>query len=120
MNRHELTPCGIFFLAFVFMGATRSPSHAAELPPWHGTYRIEDRTAFEFYAARANFPGAMQVREVKFLISGVDTANPTLHFQNSKAFAFHYDFVIEALGWDIDLWHMPTTPAATPTVLPLI
>ena len=39
----------------------------------YGTLRIEDRASFDFYADRNNFPGAMQMPEVKFTITGVDT-----------------------------------------------
>lgn len=45
----------------------------------------------------------MQVLEVKFLITDVDTPAPLLYFQNSKTHAFHYDFAVECLGWTIDL-----------------
>lgn len=73
------------------------------LSPVCGTRTIQDRAAFEFYANRENFPGAMQVLEVKFLIADVDTSCPQLYFQNSKTYAFHYDFAVECLGWTIDL-----------------
>ena len=46
----------------------------------------------------------MQVPEVKFTITGVDTPTPRLHFQNTKNYPYHYDFVVECLGWTIDLW----------------
>lgn len=72
--------------------------------PHYGTLTIEDRATFEFFAERANFPGAMQVREVKFFIPGVDTVTPELYFQNTKNYPFHYDFAREALGWTVDLW----------------
>ena len=49
-----------------------------DLAPEHGTYHLEDRAAYEFFAVRANFPGAIQAREVKILITGVDTSTPTL------------------------------------------
>lgn len=41
---------------------------------------IPDRATFDFFSDRNNFPGAMQVPEVKFTITGVDTpAAPVFH-----------------------------------------
>ncbi len=73
------------------------------LDPAKGTYSLPDRGTFDLYADRNNFPGAMQVPEVKFIIAGVDGPGPVLYFQNTKVYSYHYDFVVEALGWDIDL-----------------
>lgn len=73
------------------------------LPPDCGTLMIEDRAAFDFFAQRNNFPGAMQVPEVKFIITGVDTATPQLYFQNTRNYIYHYDFAVDCLGWTIDL-----------------
>jgi hypothetical protein len=64
---------------------------------------IPDRATFDFYSDRNNFPGAMQVPEVKFVITGVDTPTPHLYFQNTRNFSYHYDFVVDCLGWTIDL-----------------
>jgi len=68
-----------------------------------GTLRIEDRTSFDFYADRNNFPGAMQAPEVKFTIVGVDTATPQVYFMNTRNYPYHYDFVVECLGRQISL-----------------
>jgi pyruvate,water dikinase len=76
----------------------------AWLPGSCGTLRIEDRSTFELYADRNNFPGAIQVPEVKFTITGVDTPTPQLYFQNTRNYPYHYDFVVECLGWTVDLW----------------
>ena len=73
------------------------------LGPQCGTSAIDDRAGFEFYCQVANFPGAMQVREVKFLIANVDTAAPELYFQNTRNHALHYDFAVDCLGWTLDL-----------------
>jgi len=75
----------------------------ATVLPEDGTLDLPNRSVFEQYAARADFPGAMQVREVKFLITDVHTASPTLYFQNTKRFPFHYYFAANALGWNISL-----------------
>lgn len=68
-----------------------------------GTRTIPDRATFDSYSDRNNFPGAMQTPEVKFTITGVDTANPQLYFMNTKNYPYHYDFVVQCLGWSIDL-----------------
>jgi hypothetical protein len=64
---------------------------------------IPDRATFDFYSDRNNFPGAMQAPEVKFVITDVDTPTPRLYFMNTKNFPYHYDFVVDCLGWSIDL-----------------
>ena len=74
-----------------------------QIPPQYGTLRIEDRASFDFYADRNNFPGAMQTPEVKFTITGVDTPSPQLYFMNTKNYPYHYDFVVDCLGWRISL-----------------
>ncbi len=75
----------------------------AQLSPDCGTLRIVDRASFDLYADRNNFPGVMQAPEVKFTIPGVDTASPRLYFQNTRNHPYHYYFVVECLGWQIDL-----------------
>jgi pyruvate,water dikinase len=74
-----------------------------EMHPSCGILTIEDRDSFEFYSDRNNFPGAMKVLEVKFLIADVDTSAPRLYFQNTRNYPIHYDFAVECLGWAIDL-----------------
>jgi len=75
----------------------------AQVLPQYGTMDILDRSVFEQYAARSDFPGAMQVREVKVLITNVHTASPALYFQNTQLFPYHYYFAMDALGWTISL-----------------
>ena len=79
------------------------PAARAQVLPQYGAMDIPDRAVFEQYAARSDFPGAMQVREVKFFIANVHTASPTLYFQNTKIFPYHYYFARDALGWTIGL-----------------
>jgi len=79
-------------------------SWADELDPADGTRFIASREAFEFFAERNNFPGAMQVLEVKFLITGVDTDDPQLYLMNTKNQPYHYYFARDCLGWTISLY----------------
>ncbi len=91
---------GVGIMLTVCLLATADP---VPVDSRYGTLTIEDRAAFEFYSQRANFPGAMQVREVKFLLPGVDTETPQLYFQNTTNYPSHYDFALDALGWTLDL-----------------
>lgn len=86
-------------LAVFLVGIVRSQTIESR----YGTRTLEDRETFEFYAQVANFPGAMQVREVKFFIADVDTPEPQLYFQNTTNYPFHYYFALDALGWTVDL-----------------
>lgn len=64
---------------------------------------IPDRATFDRFAKRDNVPGAMDVPEVKFLVTGVDTATPTLHFFDTNEYPFHHEFATRGLGLSIDL-----------------
>ena len=44
-----------------------------KIPIESGATAIPDRTVFEQLTRRDNVPGALDVREVKFLMTGVDT-----------------------------------------------
>lgn len=63
-----------------------------------GTTLIPDRATFENLASRDDVPGALGVREVKFVILGVDTDQPKLFFMNSKTHPLHYYFIRDVLG----------------------
>lgn len=62
-----------------------------------GETTIPSCEVFERLSQRGDVPGAMGVREVKFLMTGVDTGNPTLHFIDTKSFSYHYDFYSRGL-----------------------
>jgi pyruvate, water dikinase len=71
---------------------------ALELPIALGATAIPDRATFEQLASRDDVPGALGVREVKFLIAQVDTDQPIVYFLNTQNFQFHYIFAREGLG----------------------
>lgn len=75
----------------------------AQISSYYGALTIPDRATFDFHSDRNNFPGAMEVPEVKFVITNVDTAQPHLYFMNTKNYSYHYYFVVDCLGWSIDL-----------------
>jgi pyruvate,water dikinase len=74
-----------------------------DLPITLGARRVPDRATFETLARADDVPGQLGAQEVKILIVGVDTEAPELYFLNTKAFAFHFDFVTQALELEISL-----------------
>jgi hypothetical protein len=72
------------------------------LPIDDGAREVTDRATFETLAKRDDVPGAMGVREVKFVIAGADTDNPQLYFINTKNHEYHYFFSRDALGVGLD------------------
>ncbi len=69
----------------------------------HGAVALPDRATFEKLARRDDRPGAPGAREVKFLITGIDTGNPQLYFINSNNHPYHWDFATNGLGKQISL-----------------
>ncbi len=57
------------------------------------------RAVFDAVSHRDNFPGAPNVREVKFLIMEADTDKPKLYFLNANNFVYHYYFARDVLGY---------------------
>ncbi len=64
---------------------------------------LDDPIRYEKLAHRDNFPGASDVREVKFIIMGADTAAPRLYFLNTNRHQYHYYFAQGVLGYTSDL-----------------
>jgi hypothetical protein len=73
-------------------------AQAIELPIEVGATAIPDRATFEQLASRDDVPGALGVREVKFLIAQVNTEQPIVYFLNTQNFQFHYIFARDGLG----------------------
>jgi pyruvate,water dikinase len=63
-----------------------------------GSKILESRARFDALAHRDDFPGAQDVREVKFVITDLETDHPRLHFADSNRFEYHYDFTRTGLG----------------------
>jgi len=84
--------------------AALNPAHPIDLED--GAVFIPDVATFDLLAHRDNFPGAVDVREVKFLLRGVDGPRPALYFLNTKTRRYHYDFARSVLGFAIgsDYW----------------
>ncbi|MDB4537665.1 PEP/pyruvate-binding domain-containing protein [Akkermansiaceae bacterium] len=56
-----------------------------------GALFLKDLATYNTLSKRDNFPGAQSVKEVKFLITDIQT-NPRLHFINVNENQYHYDF----------------------------
>jgi len=83
---------------------TMNPLNPAwSIPNSSGAIILQDRPGFESLSERDDVPGAIGIREVKFLISNVDTPNPRLYLINSTNFPFHYSFYSGALGGSLGL-----------------
>jgi hypothetical protein len=57
-----------------------------------GATQLPDRASYEELSHRDNFPGAQNIREVKFVIFGVHTDSPELYFVNSNTHTYHQAF----------------------------
>ncbi|MCD4707669.1 MAG: PEP/pyruvate-binding domain-containing protein [Candidatus Sabulitectum sp.] len=68
-----------------------------------GTSVIEDRETFDRLASGDKAVLPLQLSEVKFLITDIDTDNPKLYFINSNAFRYHWKFFNKTLGCNLSL-----------------
>ena len=64
-----------------------------------GAIIVKTQEAFYAMSHRDNFPGAANVREVKFLIMGANTVRPQLYLLNVNRHEYHYYFAQEVLGY---------------------
>ena len=71
------------------------------LEPSDGRLLIGSHDEFDALARRDNVPGALGIREVKFLIVDVDTNRPLLYFLNSTTHPYHECFASSALKRDV-------------------
>lgn len=71
---------------------------AVVIPMQSGATAIGSRAIFEQLARRDDVPGALGVLEVKFLMTGVDTAQPVVYFLNTKNIQYHFLFAVDVLG----------------------
>ncbi len=72
------------------------------LDPRDGALVVPDRATFEALSQRDDVPGALGVREVKFVIVGLRTT-PHLYYMNSRTHALHYYFARDILGLGLDI-----------------
>lgn len=93
------------------ISATANPLNpATAIPLKDGAISIPDRATFDTLAHRDNFPGAMNVQEVKFLIAKVHTDHPELYFLNTNTRVYHINFARDVLNFEpqLDYWEALT------------
>lgn len=78
-----------------FSGAWLNPASA--FSHTSGAPLLPNLATYDRLAKRDNFPGANNVKEVKFLITDVQTDQPKLHFMNVNVHQYHYDFARSVL-----------------------
>lgn len=64
---------------------------------------INSRSEFEAFSARDDVPGALGLRELKFVIVNVHTDTPKVYFMDSEVYKLHYWFVQNYLGIDLSV-----------------
>ena len=64
-----------------------------------GAVNLSSRETFDEISVRDDNPGALNVREVKFLITEVNSDFPRLHFINTNNHVFHYYFFRDVLNY---------------------
>ena len=77
---------------------TQNPLNPAIVSAKDGAAIVVDRTQYEKLARRDNVPGMNNIREMKFLITNIDTDQPKLHLINTKRHTYHYWFYVFGLN----------------------
>lgn len=71
---------------------TQHPLNPAIVAETHGAAVVPSRQDFERLARRDSVPGANNIREMKFLLTDVDTDKPKLYLINTQRHIYHYNF----------------------------
>jgi len=86
---------GINDIAELESPGTQNPLNPAPvITARNGVTQLPDRAKYEELSHRDNFPGAQNIREVKFVIFGIHTDSPELYFVNSKTHIYHSAFAM--------------------------
>ncbi|NOQ65234.1 MAG: hypothetical protein GQ582_12045 [Methyloprofundus sp.] len=64
----------------------------------NGGIFLKDRAAFDRLAIQTDISGVLGVRELKFVMVGLQSGNSVLYFMNSQRTPLHYDFVRHVLN----------------------
>ncbi len=88
---------GLTDLEELKLSETQNPLNPAIVSAKDGASIVTSRKQFEKLARRDNIPGASNIREMKFLITEIDTEHPKLHLINTKRHEFHYYFYVFGL-----------------------
>ncbi len=76
---------------------TQHPLNPAIVAEQHGAAIVTSRERFDQLARRDSVPGATNIREMKFLMTDVDTDQPKLFLIDTKRHIYHYNFHYFAL-----------------------
>ncbi len=87
----------------IVSSATREVSTPPKLKAGSGAITVRSRAEFETLARRDNRPGIFGAREMKFVMTGVDTDNPTIYFVNTQKHPMHYLFATQGLGLNMSV-----------------
>ena len=85
------------------LDATLDTGPVETIPIEEGAVAVPDRGVFEVLSHRDDVPGALGVREVKYLVAGVDSGAPQVFFLNTNKHRFHYGFAREVLNVPLSL-----------------
>ncbi len=85
-------------LDIIEFSANHALNAADPIPTLDGDIFLSTQARFDDLSKRDNFPGAQNVKEVKFLITNIRT-NPELYFFNINRNQHHYDFAINVLNF---------------------
>lgn len=80
------------------IAAFNGPARANFAPGIDGLQVLSTMADFELLSKQNNRPGARGIKEVKFLIVGINTTAPKLYFVNANKHQYHFDFYSAALG----------------------
>ncbi|MGH1543299.1 MAG: PEP/pyruvate-binding domain-containing protein [Arenicella sp.] len=81
--------------------AKRTAATTAPIPIELGATDVPNREVFEQLARRDDVPGALGVREMKFLMTDLDAEEPLIYFMNTNNVQYHYHFATFVLGLEL-------------------
>ena len=83
--------------------SSRLEATTLDIPIDQGATTIQTREQFEILSHRDDVPGAIGVREVKFLVANVDTDSPIVFFLNTNNIKYHFAFADTVLKVGLSL-----------------
>ncbi len=81
----------------------KKDKNTADISIDDGAKSIPDRDVFDVLSHRDDVPGALGVREVKYLVVDVDTDTPQIYFLNTNKHQFHYNFAYDILNVQLSI-----------------